>query len=258
MQGGSGQRMPFGAALIMVGGGLRRLGMVLACGAALAAQVLPAMAQSLGATPQILTLDQDRLYADSLFGKAMEARAMAEGRILAAENRQIEADLAAEEADLTKKRATMPAADFQALADAFDAKVEKLRADQAAKADALKAARDAGRKTFFQAAVPVLGDLMHEIGALAILNHEAVVLSFDSIDVTDRAIKALDEKLGDGSSVPQGPRLPAPGPIAPVQPAPVQPAPVPPDPTQPAQQDGAATVPPQTPPAAAPAAPATP
>jgi Skp family chaperone for outer membrane proteins len=170
----------------------------------------PAVAQALGATPQILTLDQDRLYTDSLYGKAMEARALADSRVLAAENRQIEADLAKEEADLTQKRSGMSAADFQALADAFDAKVEKLRTDQAAKADALKAERDAGRKTFFQAAVPVLGDLMHEIGALAILNHDAVVLSFDSIDVTDRAIKALDQKLGDGSTVPQGPRLPPP------------------------------------------------
>lgn len=244
MQGGPGQRLvPPGAAVLAAS---RRLVLALLCSAALAGAALvgagaPAAAQSLGTTPQILTLDQDRLYTDSLFGKAMEARALAASRVLAAENRQIEADLAAEEADLTKKRATMPAASFQTLADAFDAKVEKLRADQAAKADALKAERDAGRKTFFQAAVPVLGDLMHDIGALAILNHDAVVLSFDSIDVTDRAIKALDEKLGDGSNVPQGPRLPGPVQPAPTQPAPTQPAPTQPAPDQPAPDQPAPT-----------------
>jgi hypothetical protein len=51
---------------------------------------------------------------------------------------------------------------------------------------------------------------MQQMGAFAILNRSAVVLAFDSIDVTDRAIKALDEKLGDGSAQgATGPRLPA-------------------------------------------------
>ena len=128
--------------------------LVLACAGA------PALAQTIAAVPQVLTLDQNRLYAESLYGKAMEARALAASQALAAENRKIEADLAAEEADLTKKRATMAAAAFQTLADAFDAKVEKLRSDQAAKVSALNAERDAGRTTFLQAAVPVLGELM--------------------------------------------------------------------------------------------------
>ena len=179
--------------------------LVLACADAPA----PASAQTISAVPQVLTLDQNRLYAESLYGKAMEAKALAASQALATENRKIEVDLAAEEADLTQKRATMAAAAFQTLADAFDAKVEKLRSDQAAKVSALNAERDAGRSTFFQAAGPVLGALMKQLGAYAILNHDAVVLAFDSIDVTDRAIAAVDAKLGDGSAQPDGPRLPA-------------------------------------------------
>lgn len=168
----------------------------------------PAGAQGVPATaPQILTLDQDRLYADSLYGKALEAKATAASQALAAENRKIEADLAAEEADLTQKRATLTPQAFQDLADAFDAKVETMRAAQAAKGDALKADHDAGRTSFFKAAVPVLAELMRKSGAYAILNHDAVILSFDAIDVTDRAIKALDESLGDGSKGTGGPRV---------------------------------------------------
>ena len=167
----------------------------------------PATAQTTLAAPQVLTLDQDRLYADSRYGKAMEARGFAASQALATENRKIEADLAAEEADLTQKRSLTATAAFQVMADAFDAKVEKLRADQAAKATALKTRNDADRKVFFQAAVPVLADLMRQMGAYAILNQDAVVLAFDSIDVTDRAIRALDDKLGDGSAVQTGPRL---------------------------------------------------
>ena len=194
----------------------------LALGLTVAFAGLPAVAQTPPA-PQILTLDQDRLYADSLYGKAMESRALTAGVALAAENRKIEADLAAEEADLTQKRPSTAAADFQPLADAFDAKVEKVRTDQAAKASALKVQNEADRKAFFQAAVPVLADLMRQMGAYAILNHDSVVLAFDAIDVTDEAIKALDEKLGDGSTALQGPRLQL-TPDVPATPSPAVPA----------------------------------
>lgn len=173
--------------------------------------MVPGAAQTLPAPPQIVTLDQERLYLDSQYGKALETRATVANQALAAENRRIEAELSVEETELTKKRPTMSAAAFQPLADAFDAKVEERRSDQAAKIEALKAQHDAGRKTFFQAVVPVLADLMRQMGAYAMLNRDAVVLSFDAIDVTDRAIKAVDDKIGDGSMLPEGPRLPGPG-----------------------------------------------
>ena len=103
------------------------LGLVL--GAALLGPA-PLYAQTPAPAAQVLTLDQDRLYAESLYGKALEARAIAANQALAAENRKIEQDLAAEEADLTQKRPTMAAAAFQPLADAFDAKVEQVRTDE--------------------------------------------------------------------------------------------------------------------------------
>ena len=163
----------------------------------------PFQAQTVGTpAPQIATLDQDRLFTESRFGKALEVKAQAASQALAAENRRIEAQLSAEEQELTQKRASLGAAAFQPLADAFDVKVEKLRADQTAKVSALQADRDKDRQAFFQAAVPILADLMAQAGAYAILNKQAVILSFDTIDLTDRAIAALDARLGDGS----GPR----------------------------------------------------
>ena len=148
---------------------------------------------------QILTLDQERLYEGSLFGKALEAKSLAATQALASENRRIEADLSAEEADLTEKRKTATPEAFQALADAFDGKVEEIRAAQVDKANQLKTDHETRRQAFFDAAVPVLADLMRQLGAYAILNHNAVILSFDDIDVTSRAIAAVDAKLGDGS-----------------------------------------------------------
>lgn len=175
----------------------------LAIGLLLAALPIALSAQTVATpqAPQIVTLDQDRLYAGSQMGKTLEAKALAVTQGLAAENRQIEADLSAEEASLTIQRASLTAEAFAALAEAFDAKVEKIRAEQEAKAKALTTSRDTGRKQFFDAAIPVLAELMRQMGALAILNRDAVVLSFDSIDITDRAIAELDLKLGDGSGL---------------------------------------------------------
>ena len=191
---------------------MRRLLRASLLATAVAAQVAGGLAGGAGAqttvapaaplAPQIATLDQDRLYGESRFGRALEAKSQAASQALAAENRRIEAELSAEETALTVKRQGLTPQAFEPLAAAFDAKVEKLRADQAAKVEALKAERDADRQAFFSAAVPVLADLMREMGAYAILNKQAVILSFDTIDMTDRAIAALDAKLGDGT----GPR----------------------------------------------------
>ena len=157
------------------------------------------------AAPTILTLDQDRLYAESRFGQALEKSSADAVARLAAENRQIEADLAAEEKALTEKRATLSAEEFKPLAEAFDAKVERIRAEQEAKSQAVQSTRDQGRKTFFQAVLPVLADLMRQRGALAILNKQAVILSFDAVDVTEAAIAAIDAKLGEGEPAAPGP-----------------------------------------------------
>ena len=167
------------------------LGLWLAIAAAAVAQ------QS--APPQLLTLDQDRLYSGSRYGRALESRSLAATQALATENRKIEAALATEEAALTDQRKLVTPAAFTTLADAFDAKVEKIRAEQEAKATALKTERDTRRQQFFDAAVPVLAELMRQAGAYAILNHDAVIRAFDAIDVTTRAIAAIDTKLGDGT-----------------------------------------------------------
>ncbi|MFN6978121.1 MAG: OmpH family outer membrane protein, partial [Gemmobacter sp.] len=58
--------------------------------------------------------------------------------------------------------------------------------------------REAERQRFFEAALPVLGQLARDAGAVAILTDQAIVLSFDRIDITDAAIARLDAVLGTG------------------------------------------------------------
>jgi Skp family chaperone for outer membrane proteins len=146
----------------------------------------------------ILTLDQERLFVESAFGKASLEREQAATRALEAENASIEAELVAEEQELTRRRATLSAEEFSALAAAFDDKVERIRSEQDAKSRDLVRAREADRQAFLRAAVPALAELMGELGAVAILEKGQVFLALSAIDVTDEAIQKVDAVLAAG------------------------------------------------------------
>jgi Skp family chaperone for outer membrane proteins len=161
---------------------------------ALAGVAAPVLAQSSPAVA-ILTIDQERLFLESEFGKDLVARESAKAKALEAENARIEQDLIAEEQDLTDRRATLPAEEFSALAAAFDEKVVRIRAEQDAKARDLTRSRDDERQAFFRAAIPVLGDLLVERKAVAIIDKSAIILSLTAIDVTDAAIEKVDAAL---------------------------------------------------------------
>lgn len=164
----------------------------------------------------VVTLDQDRLFAESTFGRAVLARNEADETALAAEFRRIEAALEAEERSLTDRRPSLPPEEFRKLADEFDARVEEVRKVQEARSRALVRRREEDRKQFIDAALPVLGRLMGEMGAVAILNRDAIVLSFDRIDITDAAITRLDAELGEGALPDLAPETPIAPPDAPV------------------------------------------
>ncbi len=148
----------------------------------------------------ILTVDQERVYAESAWGKRAAAEIDAASAALAAENRRIEAELTAEERKLTDERATTPVEAFRAKADAFDRKVVSIRAAQDAKTRDLNRLRDAERQAFLNAALPVLGGVLRDRKALAILDVRAVFISSNAIDVTDDVIAALNARLGAGTA----------------------------------------------------------
>lgn len=162
-----------------------------------------------GTASAILTIDQEQLFVRSEFGKAVLAREATAAQELEAENARIEADLIAEEQDLTNRRATLSAEEFSALATAFDEKVVRIRAEQDAKARELTRAREGDRQAFFRTVIPVLGDLLVERKAVAILDKSSVILSLTVIDVTDEAIAKVDAALKSGQA-PGGGSVPAP------------------------------------------------
>lgn len=146
----------------------------------------------------ILVIDFDRVFAQSAFGQRLEETMESEGSAIATENRRIEAELIEEERRLTDQRSTMPSAEFRVLADAFDEKVQRLRAEQDAKARSLSARQDEARRQFLSLAEPAIEQLMRETGAVMILERRAVFVAADAVDATDRAIALLDQEVGDG------------------------------------------------------------
>lgn len=164
------------------------------CGPALAQDAAPAAPLQ----SPFLTIDPDRLFAESAWGKRLQSEVEADGASLAAENRRIEADLAAEEKSLTERRASMKPDEFRAEADAFDTRVTGIRAAQDAKSRDLTRKSDEGRQAFFEAVFPLLPEVLARHGALVIIDRRTIFVGAESIDVTDDLVRLADEKLGTG------------------------------------------------------------
>lgn len=145
----------------------------------------------------VVTLDQQSLFTRSLFGKRALADLEAARNDLIVESDALAAELTAAEQDLTERRPSLSPEAFRDLADAFDARAEEIRRRQDAKDSALLRALAAEQQRFFALASPALADLAREIGAVAILSPQAVLLSVGPIDITDLAVARLDKALGE-------------------------------------------------------------
>lgn len=146
----------------------------------------------------VLTIDSERLFRDSAFGERVTREIEMQSEQLANENREIETALEAEERELTEKRAQMSPSAFRVLADAFDEKVQRTRAEQASKNRVLSETLELERDRFLSAAGPVLEQLMRNSDAAVILERRRVFVSSSAIEVTDQAISLLDDTIGSG------------------------------------------------------------
>ena len=79
-----------------------------------------ATAQDIPLSSPILTLDQERLFEGSGVSARVSSEVERLTQELADENRRIEAELVAEELELTEKRAELDPETFREMADAFD------------------------------------------------------------------------------------------------------------------------------------------
>ena len=167
----------------------------------------PASSQELGVqVAPILTIDADRVFASTVAGQQISEGIKTMVAELSAENRKIEAELAAEEQQLTDTRATMSAANFLPLADTFDQKVQRIRAEQDAKERQLQQLQEAEMQQFLTLVTPVLSRLGNKYGAVAILDRRNVLLAADGIDITDEAIARINEAIAQREAGPLAPQ----------------------------------------------------
>jgi Skp family chaperone for outer membrane proteins len=159
----------------------------------------------------VATLDQEALFLNSAFGRRVTRELERDRDALTAENRAIEAELIAEERALIDRRAALPPAEFAPLAEAFDARVERIRTEQDRKGRALQVQFEEARQRFLSEIGPVLTDLLRDRGAQVLLDRAAVLISVEGVDITAAAIAAIDARLGDGTE--GGTGLPDPAPV---------------------------------------------
>ncbi|KIC48963.1 OmpH family outer membrane protein [Tateyamaria sp. ANG-S1] len=145
----------------------------------------------------ILTIDSERFYRESVFGRRVLNEIEARTSALSEDNRRIEAELEAEEQALTDQRSDMAPEAFRALADAFDARVEAIRRDRDEQSREIADLLEQNRDRFLASAAPVLEEIMRDTGAAVILEQRSVYVSANAIDITDLAIERMDASLGD-------------------------------------------------------------
>lgn len=143
--------------------------------------------------PPVLILDQERLFESSAIAVRISEEAERRTAALDRENRRIDAELVKEELGLTERRASLDPNEFRRLADEFHEKVQAIRAEQDAKTVELQRFRNEDRQEFLVRIRPILTEIARERGAIVVLDRRSVLLSAESIDITDEAIWRINE-----------------------------------------------------------------
>ncbi|WP_158968192.1 OmpH family outer membrane protein [Chachezhania sediminis] len=149
----------------------------------------------------LLTVRSEEVFRKSLYGQRIENDYKAQLAVLAADNRRIEAELTAEEQDLSERRAEMEQQAFADLARAFDTKVREIRRERDQALTEANRKHEQAQSRFWTDIQPILGMALHESGAAAILEQQSVIASAQAIDITDHIVARIDATLADGSTL---------------------------------------------------------
>lgn len=166
----------------------RRRALALALVPLLAA--VPAAAQG-----PILIVSRKRLLNETANAQALLA---AEKRLTAELQGRIDEtkrELAAEEQELARLRATLPRDEFDARTAAFDRKVRRERREAQRQAAALQTAFRAERVKLLEALGRTLEEVRAERGASLILNEEQAMAVDPALDITNAVIQRFDASV---------------------------------------------------------------
>jgi Skp family chaperone for outer membrane proteins len=155
-----------------------------------------------GADLALRTIDDERLFRESLFGQRVAQEIEAASRALETENDQLLEELTTRENELTELRADMTVEAFRAAANAFDMQAETVRRTQAEKRQRLVQFEESERRRFFGGTTDVLQEVLESVGGQVLIDARAIIIGVAGMDITDAAIAALDESIGDGGPPP--------------------------------------------------------
>ncbi len=160
----------------------------------------------------ILVVDWDRLFSDPRVEQRVLGGITEERAGLVAENARIERQLTAEELELAERRPQLETAEFQELADAFDRKVQRIRAARDARERDLQ--RRVGvewRKFRQKVETSLIIEIMREREAVLVMDRNLAIIYSTTIDITEEAINRMDALL-DASPAQGDDRPPVAGP----------------------------------------------
>ncbi len=145
----------------------------------------------------ILVIDPERLFESSTLGRRMLAEHQAQREALAAANEDLAAELEAEEQRLTDIRADTDPEEFRDMADAFDDRVQQIRADSERRVRDLERARERLPAQFLSQVEQIILDEMRAAGGVVLLDQRSVIFRAAAVDITDRAISRIDAEFGE-------------------------------------------------------------
>ncbi|MGY9053933.1 MAG: OmpH family outer membrane protein [Rhodobacterales bacterium] len=147
--------------------------------------------------PSIAVVDQEALFRKSKWGKDILNQIELLVSSLNTENETIKNNLELEELILTEKRKIVSKSEFNVMTFDFDLKVKKIRTQQADKQNNINSLLNNKRALFFKKSTPILLTLINDLGVEVLLNKDMVALASLKSDITQIAIKQIDEILKD-------------------------------------------------------------
>ena len=146
----------------------------------------------------LFTVDMGKLFRSSHFGKRIVLANNKARQELQDENEELEAELLLEEKELSAQRKILSLDEFRPMALEFDKKVSIIRTEQGAKEKNLNSKARREEAEFYKRIYPLLYELLLDRGGLVLIDQRNVVLWDSTVDITDDAIKLINQVLGNG------------------------------------------------------------
>ena len=148
-------------------------------------------------TSGLFTVDMSKLFRSSEFGKNIISSNNQARQKLQNENEKLEAELLSEERILSEQRKILSVDEFRPKALEFDEKVSIIRTEQGEKEKFLKNKARKEESEFYKRIYPLLYELLLDRGGLVLIDQRNVILWDSSVDITDEAIKLINQVLGE-------------------------------------------------------------